>query len=227
MMAALWLAIALGAVVWFAFPTDRWRRGHARWILRAALAFAVPALVGLAAMGRLDALADMPAEFAPLAAYLPRYDPYQLLPALAVGLPLGISVVAARVWWLRWRGRPMPTSMFAPAPLAAKSHAEMLPAAATALVAGVTEELAFRLFIPLSATIASGSAMLGFALATTVFIALHRYQSWLGQIGVGLSALALIALYLSTGALWLVIVVHAAVDVMALAIRPWLARFGR
>lgn len=191
------------------------------------LAFALPASAGLAALGRLDALTVMPREFAPLAAYLPHYDPYELIPALALGLPLGMAVVAARIWWLRRRGKPMPASMVAPAPLAARSRAEMLPAATTALVAGVTEELAFRLFIPLVATIATGSVILGFTLAIVIFLLLHRYQSWLGQIGVALSAVALIALYLSTGALWLAIAVHAAVDVMALAVRPWLARFGR
>lgn len=195
--------------------------------MRATLAFAAPALVGLAAMGRPDALVALPAEFAPLAADLPRYDPFELLPALAIGLPLGMVVVAAWVWWLRRRGRPMPKMLVAPAPLAARSKREMLPATATALVAGVTEELAFRLFIPLTATIVSGNVWVGFALATAVFLLLHRYQSWPGRVGVALSALALIALYLSTGALWLAIALHAAVDVMALAVRPWLARFGR
>lgn len=227
MTAWFWLAVALGGVAWFAFPCDDWRRGHARWMVRATLGFAMPALAGLAAMGRLDALTVLPAEFAPLAARLPRYDPVALLPALAAGLPLGMAVVAARIWWARRRGKAIPASLIAPAPLAARSTAQMLPATATALVAGVTEELAFRLFIPLTVTIATGSALAGFILATGVFLSLHRYQSWLGRIGVALSAVALIALYLSTGALWLAIALHAAVDVMALAIRPWLARFGR
>lgn len=169
----------------------------------------------------------LPEEFAPLAAYLPRYHPFALLPAFAIGLPLGIVVVAVRVAWSRRRGRPVPPGIIAPAPLAARNARDMLPATATALVAGVTEELAFRLFIPLTAALASGSALLGFGLATAAFVALHRYQSWLGQIGVALTGVALIALYLSTGALWLVIAVHATIDVMALAIRPWLARFGR
>lgn len=198
-----------------------------RWIARAILAFAVPALAGLAALGRLGALTSLPAEFVPLAGHVPRYDPLELLPALAGGLPLGVAVVAARLWWLRRRGRPLPATMIAPAPLAARSEREMLPAGITALAAGVTEELAFRLFIPLTAAIVSGSAVIGFALATAVFLALHRYQPWLGRVGVALSAIVLSALYLSTGALWLVIAIHAAVDVAALAIRPWLARFGR
>ncbi len=225
-MAGLWLAIALGGVGWFAFPRDRGRRGHARWIGRATLAFALPCLAGLAAMGRIEALAVMPPVFAGMAARLPRYDPISLLPALAVGVPLGMALVAARVAWLRRRGRPLPASLVAPAPLAARSRREMLPATATALAAGVTEELAFRLFIPLTATIASGSALFGFALATIVFVMLHRYQPWWSQIGVALTAAGLIALYLSTGALWLAMAVHAAIDVMALTVRPWLARFG-
>lgn len=178
-------------------------------------------------MGRWDALTVLPPEFAPVAAHLPRIDPIALLPALALGAPLGLAVVAVRIWWLRRRGRLLPRSIVAPAPLAARSPGDLLPATATALMAGVTEELAFRLFVPLTAAIVTGNAWVAFALATAVFVALHRYQPWLGRIGVLLSAFALIALYLMTGALWLVILVHATIDVVALAVRPWLARFGR
>lgn len=227
MTAWFWLAVALGAVGWFAFAKDDWRRGHGRWIARATLAFALPCVAGLAAMGRLDALTTMPRAFAPLAVQVPRIDPLALLPAFALGLPIGAVIVWVRMWWRRRRGQPLPASIVAPVPLAARSPADMLPAAATALAAGITEELAFRLFIPLTATIVSGSALFGFALATAAFVALHRYQSWPGLIGVALSAVALIVLYLSTGALWLVIAAHVAIDVMALVVRPWLARFGR
>lgn len=187
----------------------------------------MPCLIGLAALGRLDALVVMPAEFEPLAAHLPRYDPVALLPALAIGLPLGMALVAGRIAWFRRRGRPLPRSLVAPAPLAARSNAQLAPATATALAAGVTEELAFRLFIPLVATLATGSAIFGFLLATAVFVSLHRYQSWWGRIGVALAAVALTALYFSTGALWLAIASHATIDIMGLAVRPWLARYGR
>lgn len=227
MIAGLALALGLGGIAWFAFARDDWRRGHLRWIVRATLGFALPALVGLVLLGRTEALWMLPAEFAPVAALLPRYHPFALLPALALGLPLGIAVVVVRIWGWRRRGRTLPRSIVAPAPLAARSPRELLPASATALAAGVTEELAFRLFLPLAATLLTGSAWFGFALATAAFVALHRYQRWPGLVGVTLSALALIALYLSTGALWLAVAVHAAIDVMALAVRPWLARFGR
>lgn len=183
--------------------------------------------MGLALLGRTAALATLPPEFAPVAAWLPRYHPAALVPALAAGLPLGIAVVAARIGWLRRRGRPLPRTLVAPAPLAARRHRELLPASVTAVVAGVTEEVTFRLFVPLAATLATGNVWIGFGLATGAFVALHRYQRWPGLIGVALTALALVALYLSTGALWLVIAVHAAIDVMALAVRPWLAGFRR
>ena len=228
MLAAALLAVALGAVAWFTFARgpDRpshFGRSHARWIRRATLAFAAPALIGLTALGRLDALVVVPGEFGEIARRLPRTDPVALLPGLGLGLLIGLAVVLVRIGWARWRDQPVPRYIAAAAPLAARNRGELLPAAATALVAGVTEELAFRLFIPLVATLVSGSAWFGFAFATLLFGALHRYQSWPGRIGVTALGTALIAVWLMTGALWLAMLIHAAIDLMALVVRPWLA----
>lgn len=90
----------------------------------------------------------------------------------------------------------------------------------------MTEELAFRLAIPLLVARLTGSALAGFALGTALFVALHRYQSWPGLIGVTITAAVFTVGYLATGALWLVMLVHAAIDVIALAVRPWLAGFA-
>ena len=224
-----WTCLGLGVigVLWFAYPTDNWPRDHVRWIVRATIGFVLPALAGLAILGRWDALWVLPPEFAPISALLPRLDPADIGPAMALGLPFGIAIVWGRIRWLRHRGRPLPISMVVPAPLAARKRAMIWPALVTALVTGWAEEIAFRLFLPLTATLAMGSAWAGFILATAAFVFLHRYQSWFGRIGVLLTAIVLTALYLATGALWFVIALHATIDVIALAVRPWLAGFRR
>lgn len=176
-------------------------------------------------LDRPDALGSLPREFAALAAQLPRYTAANLLPPLLVGLTLGLLLVWVRIWRAHRRGSP--NSIDAAAPYAARGRRELLPAVAVALAAGVTEELAFRLTIPLLAARVTGSALAGFALAAAVFVAIHRYQSWPGRVGVALAVVALTALYLSTGALWLAMLVHTVIDISALAIRPWLAGFGR
>lgn len=195
-------------------------------MVRATIGFALPAIVMLALLDGWVALAALPTAFVPVADHLPAVAPGDLLPAVLGGMPLGAAIVWGRVRYLRRRGRPLPQTIVAPAPLAARSRAELLPATVTALVAGVTEELAFRLAIPLLVTRLTGDPWLGFATATVAFVALHRYQPWWGRVGVALTAVGLIALYLMTGALWLVMLVHAAIDVMALAVRPWLAGFS-
>src|SRR3546814_4375489 len=74
------LALALGAYVYFfkgnfgrlreltAAKSPGWRRRRYRiWIAKAFVLFAGPALLGLALLGRLDALAVLPGEFGRLA----------------------------------------------------------------------------------------------------------------------------------------------------------------
>lgn len=201
-------------------------RSHWRWIGRATLAFAAPALLALALLDGWAALVLLPVAFLPVAQFVPILSASDLLPTILAGIPFGAAVVGLRILHLRRRGRPLPLTMIAPTPLAARAPRELLPAAVTALVAGVTEELAFRLAIPLLIARLTGNSWLGFAVATAAFAALHRYQPWWGQVGVVLTALVFIALYLSTGALWLVMLLHGLIDVMALAVRPWLAGFG-
>ena len=78
------LLAALGGIWWFQKgDLGEYRRfsalsdSHSRqmrfrlWLVRSALAFLLPVLVGLVLLGRIDALAVMPGEFAAIAAIMP------------------------------------------------------------------------------------------------------------------------------------------------------------
>lgn len=233
------LILSLAAIVWFLkgdlleyrrfkrlTDTASRRRRFWLWCARAWLAFALPPLVGLALLGRLDALVALPVELAPARALLPAYAGADVA-AMAGGAVLGVlggGAVAALVFVLRRRRgatRPMPQLGDIGA-LLPRARSELLPGAALAISAGITEELAFRLFLPLLVAMLTGSAVLAFAVAAIVFAGLHLYQGWVGVLATGVVGLLMTAVYVLSGALWLVILLHAAIDLNGLVVRPLL-----
>jgi membrane protease YdiL (CAAX protease family) len=93
-------------------------------------------------------------------------------------------------------------------------------AAGSAVSAGIAEELYFRLLVPLAIAELTGNALAGFAVATILFALAHRYQRWLGVLSTGLVGALFAWLYLQSGALWVAMVAHAAVDLNGLVLRP-------
>ena len=184
------------------------------------LGFALPALLALGLLGRLDALTVMPPEFVPLAAALPRLTPSDLAPSFLIGMGLGIALVALAT---RLRRGRLPRMLGDVGPLMPRNRAELRWGGALALTAGVTEELMFRLALPLAITLVTGSALAAFALATIAFAALHRYQGWVGVLATGTVGALLAFVYLVTAQLWLVIGLHALLDLNGLVLRPVLA----
>lgn len=87
----------------------------------------------------------------------------------------------------------------------------------------MTEEPFFRLLVPLLIALVTGSALAGFVLATLLFGAMHRYQGWAGVIATTVFGGLMACVYVISGALWLVIAIHALVDLNGLVIWPALA----
>ena len=96
---------------------------------------------------------------------------------LLVGIALGLGVL----WWRRRRGKP-PIGLAYRSPAAARAPDERIPAALLALSAGVSEELFFRLLLPLLVALVTHSALLGFVVSLVAFTALHRHQGRPGMI---------------------------------------------
>ncbi len=229
------LAFALGAYVYFfkgdfgrlselsALRPPGWRRRRYRiWIAKAVVLFALPALAGLALLGRLDALAALPPEFAALAAAAGYPLPIDLLVLeVLAGLVLGALLGGGWTVWRRRRGKA-PAMLGDFSRLLPRARGEALYAAGSALAAGITEELYFRLLVPLTVAMLTGSALLGFAAATLLFGLAHRYQRLVGVIATSAVGTVLAFVYLASGALWLAILVHVLVDLNGLLFRPWL-----
>nr|WP_286207587.1 CPBP family intramembrane glutamic endopeptidase [Hephaestia sp. MAHUQ-44] len=229
------LVLALGAYGYFfkgnfgrlaqltAARPPGWRRRRYRiWIAKAAVLFAGPAVLGLALLGRLEALIVLPSEFGALAAAAGYPLPIGLLVIEALGgLAIGALLGGGWTLWRRRRGKA-PAMLGDFSLLLPRGRGEMLHAAGSALAAGVTEELYFRLLLPLTIALVTGNAVLGFAVATMLFGLAHRYQRWQGVAATTAVGAVLAFVYLASGALWLAILVHVLVDLNGLLLRPWL-----
>ena len=110
------------------------------------------------------------------------------------------------------------------APLMPRNRAETAHAALLALNAGLSEELFFRLLLPMLLTIVLGNALCAFVGAAIIFGLVHIYQGWIGVLVTAILGLALTILYLMTQTLWLAIGAHAMMDLLALVVRPTFAR---
>jgi len=233
-MAFAALALALAAYAYFfkgdfgrlieltALRPPGWRRRRYRvWIAKSWTLFAAPALLELALMGQIDAVLTLPPAFLPLAREA-GYPAPIFGEGIAIGLVAG-SAIGAGWTLLRCRKGKPPAMLGDFSTLLPREAGEGWYAAASAVSAGITEELYFRLAVPLAIAELTGNAMAGFVVATVLFALAHRYQRWLGVLATGLVGALFAGLYLQSGALWVAMVAHAAVDLNGLVLRPALA----
>jgi membrane protease YdiL (CAAX protease family) len=193
------------------------------WAAGIGIMYGATSIVALALLGRLDALAVLPAELRNAGRAL-GIAPVLIRDLREVALPIGagflggamlVVLVVRRGWRIGPRYR---------SPAVAGTGAEVGAALVLSTAAGVAEEVFFRLTVPLLAAIVFGSAVGGCALGWALFTLAHRYQGRGGMLAVALVGAALGWLYLATGALWIVVALHAIVDANALVVRPWLER---
>ncbi|RXD05211.1 CPBP family intramembrane metalloprotease [Sphingomonas sp. UV9] len=190
------------------------------WIAKAGLAFVLPAVIGLALLGRLDALVTIPPEFDAIRGLLPSLagDSRAEMLGLIGGSALGGLVIGAVLATRRnWR---ILKTIGNVGSLLPRNRPEIAHAAAMAIAAGVSEEIAFRLFLPLLIALITGNAFVAFGVAIAVFGAMHRYQGRVGVIATSLVGALMAAIYLMTGELWLAMLLHALIDLNSLALRP-------
>ncbi len=190
------------------------------WIAKAVIAFVLPAVIGLALLRRLDALVTVPPEFDALRTLLPSYEGDSRVELLGMigGSALGGLIIGA-VLATRGNWRILKT-IGNVGSLLPRNRPEIAHAAAMSIAAGVSEELAFRLFLPLLVALVSGNAFVAFGVAVAAFGAMHLYQGRAGVIATTLVGALMAAVYLMTGELWLAMVLHALIDLNSLALRP-------
>ncbi len=239
MLPALLLALAIAMIVggWWrrkslaSIIADRLRgplpsrpRSSLAWSAGIIIMYGATSLVALSLLGRLDGLWVLPPELGAARAALgiapiEMAELGRLAGAIGGGFVLGAAfvVLALKRGW-RWLDPPYRSSAVA------MRGDEVGAALALSAAAGIAEELFFRLTVPLLAAGVFGSGVAGCALGWALFTLAHRYQGRGGMIAVGVVGAVLGWLYLATGQLWLVIVLHTLVDANALVVRPWLER---
>ncbi|ODP39665.1 CPBP family intramembrane glutamic endopeptidase [Sphingomonas turrisvirgatae] len=226
-------AALLAAYLWYVRGGDVARGSgriarYRRWMRRAPLAIGASSLVALWIGGRIDALFVMPGEFSALArsarhiaGFGDDIRGFQL--AVLGGFAGGVVIGLVIGWWRARRGKRQLVAGNLERILP-RTRAELAWTSMLAITAGVVEELFFRLALPLFATLASGSALLGFALALAAFIFAHRYQGRIGMAFSGIAGALMAILYLSSGSLAFAMLVHALLNLNGLVIRPALIR---
>ncbi|WP_159709515.1 CPBP family intramembrane glutamic endopeptidase [Sphingomonas sp. AX6] len=202
---------------------DRYRGAMARSLI----AFGAGGVALLALSGDVRALSQRSDAFSPVATHLDQwFGPVEgagIELAVMLGFAGGV-VVGGLIAWRRLRRGKRDWTIGQIAHLQPREPGAFGWAALLSIVAAVTEELFFRLVVPLLVSRATGDAWIGFAVALAMFAFAHRYQRWAGVAGTAIGGAFLTLLYLRTGTLWLPIAAHAAINLNGLVIRPWLAR---
>jgi membrane protease YdiL (CAAX protease family) len=237
MIEQLWLGILLvGLGLWtlhgnrqyaaFKQLTDSPARArfYLRWTVESFVILAGASAVTLWMLDASGALFAMPEAFRPLAAGFARPQAPDggdgQLP-FAIGAAFGLALLAG-VHYLRMR-RTIAAITADIEPLFPRNALERICVIPLCLNAGFSEELFFRLALPLLATQVTGSAAIGFGLAAIVFGLAHAYQGWKGILGTGLVGALFTCHYLAHGSLFALIGLHALIDLVALLIRPLIA----
>jgi membrane protease YdiL (CAAX protease family) len=206
------------------------QRTFRHWVLRSFAFYGGISIVVLAALGRLGGVLAPPAEFGRLVASVSDALPLRevgpiLLGEVVAAMTIGASITA--VMAQRGSRRLAPVHVGNIAPLFPRNGAETAWVALLSLNAGVTEELFFRLMLPLLVAQVTGDALTGFVAAGAVFGLAHIYQGWIGVVGTAVIGLIFTGLYLATGSLIAAMTAHVLLDLFGLVVRPTVARAFR
>ena len=203
--------------------TQSRQRTYREWLTKSLALFGLGTLVSLALTGQLATLArPLPALADAVSGWLPQATP-DFTNSLPVGL-VGGALLGGVVWGIRSRRRKAETPVIVGdvQALLPRNAAERRWAAALALNAGLSEELFFRLLLPVLFYSVFGHALFALAASVLIFGFVHVYQGWTGVLATTMLGVALMGLYLATGSIWLVMGIHAFIDLNGLLFQPWL-----
>ncbi|WP_257215046.1 CPBP family intramembrane glutamic endopeptidase [Sphingomonas sp. R-74633] len=236
LMPPLILLASLAALIWFqrndvrSFTRFRAIEDSAhrqrvllRWARNACLMYLGVPLIGLALLGRVEALWNFPAPFGPLLLVTPGFDP-DLLGLMGGGVLGGAIAGAALALRRRKRtkaAKPVPGLDITP--MMPRNRAELLRVIPLAVNAGISEEVFFRLYLPLLITLCGAPPAFAFVATTLIFGLLHRYQGWLGVLVTTALGAIFALLYLGAVTLLAPIIFHVLINLNALVLRPAIA----
>ena len=189
--------------------------------VKQVVGFAAPSLLALALLGRLGTIGRLPVEFAELREAIGpvEWRDRHFLMMVAIGAVGGTVLGLALAWWRVRRGK-RPPMLGDVGALIPRERRELPYATMLSITAGVTEELFFRLALPLLLVLVIGDALIAFVVATALFGVAHRYQGWVGIVATSVVGALFCGFYLATGILWATMVFHALIDLNGLVLRP-------
>ncbi|QQN74384.1 CPBP family intramembrane glutamic endopeptidase [Croceicoccus sp. YJ47] len=198
-------------------------RFHRRWTLVPLAVFGVGGLAVILSLGRLDALGSLPVEFALLIAPLeavsePESSSLETLVGMAIGLLLGLTITAV-VWRRRSKRMSQPVVGDIEA-LLPRNGKEVLSCVPLALNAGISEEIFYRVALPLLVLEATGSVGASLLISIAAFGLAHWYQGWKGVLATSAMGALFFWLYLSSGSIIKPIAMHVLIDIIGLVVWP-------
>ena len=101
-----------------------------------------------------------------------------------------------------------------------RNNAERLRATVLALNAGFSEEMFFRLLLPILFFIVFKSPIIALVLSVLVFGLIHWYQGKIGVLATTILGAGLTFLYISTRSIFVVMAIHALIDLNGLILQP-------
>jgi hypothetical protein len=232
----VWLvAMLVGGVWWVRHDVTAYRRFkalqdtadrqrlYARWLVQSFVVLVGGSAICLWLAGGLSPFQGFPEAFAPAHRLFQVQDhggEDHWWP-MAFGLSAGIMLSVA-IQWRRLK------KMLAPqqgpdAALIPRNRREGMLALLLSINAGFSEELFFRLALPLLLLRVTQSLEVAVAISVICFGLAHAHYGWKGVLATMIPGGFLTLYYLSHGSLMRVMIAHALIDVLAFFVRPALA----
>lgn len=216
--------------------TSQRQRVLRKWLVQSLVLHGLLSVACLALLGKLSALVTLPEPLLGLSLEVRSLgegdEPWKRLlwgacrafvPALLVGSVVSPLLRAKSDHQTQVRGGspgPDPRNL---GPLLPRNRRERIWTALLSLNAGVSEELAFRLLLPVLFWMVFADPVVAVVAPTLLFGVLHLYQGWTGVVTTALVGGLLLVVVLVTGSIWPAVAVHAAIDLGSLVVGPWYA----
>lgn len=214
------------------------------WVIKSFLVFGLTSLVGLWLLGQVSSLWTMPAVFENVLPDLESIEwesggfiggmistiKYMAIPAfLFGGLANALfTVIANRNRQADAAPADGPRAIGDIESLMPRNSREKFWAALISINAGFSEELFFRLFLPLMFWLVTGNVIVALVVSSILFGLAHYYQGIVGVFATTFFGVAMLMIYLVTHSIWLVVILHVVNDLNALITVPWIVRrFGQ
>lgn len=202
-------------------------RFYRKWTLVPMALFGVGGIVLLLVLYRIDALWTLPPD---LAALIEQIEPkssaeapgLESLLGMALGMAFGLTI-STIIWRKRLKKMSQPIIGDIEA-LLPRNRSEVKWCIPLALNAGISEEIFYRVALPLLALEATGSISASLAISIIAFGMAHYYQGWKGVLATTAVGALMFWLYLSSGSILKPIAVHILIDMMGLVIRPLISQ---